>query len=134
MGQIPFVSKFLAKRRLRSLESDVDKLHGKFEGLKKEIVSAKDKAADLLTKKSYDTLTTAIDNKVEEFCETADEIKDATREASGRVELEKKCKKKAAEKMGWKDARGKKGAELDKWKTFVKKCKDQGGELSGCKL
>ncbi|MGH9388184.1 MAG: hypothetical protein ACRD1Z_01105 [Vicinamibacteria bacterium] len=88
LGQIPLVSKFLAKRRLKSLESKVDTLHDKFEGLKKEIISAKDKAADLLTMKNYGSLTSAIDTKVEKFCKTAGDIEDASEE----IDIKKMCK------------------------------------------
>lgn len=136
---IPFFAKARARSRLRKLENRAEKLKVKFDELTKDIAAEKERAGDVLTHKDFGNRARALDDKISEFCDAGEGFEDSEgvsrgRRGPGKTEIEKQCKKKAAQKMGWQSARGKKGHELDAWKILVKKCKDQGGELSGCKL
>lgn len=125
MGAIPFLSKYLQKRRFGKLEKRASKLKEKFCDLSEDIEKEKGKAADIFTKSEYEKVTDRLDenlSKVQDCALTAEE----TPAGAG---AEKDCRKIAARKMGRKDARGlKKGSpEYAKWERLTRDCVEKGG-------
>lgn len=123
---IPFTLKWRVGRRIKKLEAEAGRLKDRVCDLSDDIDRAKEDAAKVLVKKEYDKRTADLDRSLKDACACVEKAAEDPEAAPG-VTLEKDCRKAAAKKLGWKDARGKKGAELKKWKDLVDDCKAKGG-------
>lgn len=123
---IPFTAKWRVNRTIKKLEAKASKLKDQVCDLSDDIDRAKEDAAKVLVKKDYDKRTADLDESLKDACACVEKAVEDPDAPPG-VTLEKDCRKAAAKKLGWKDARGKKGTELAQWKALVKDCKDKGG-------
>jgi len=127
LGFLPFITRALLRRRVRNLETKVDKVRDRFCDLSNRIKEEKAKAANLMTKAQYDDLVKKVDEHLDEACECASDASEkpsSGERESAKTDMKKECKKKAAQALGWDSARGKTNnpENKKKWEALVEKC------------
>lgn len=135
---IPFVSRWLLHRKVKSIKKKLQKAKDKFCEQADQVDRAKDDAARMFYKRDWDKIQTDLDAAVNEACDCAGSIKlkskgVGTGVSAGGPDLTKDCKEKVAKILY--PAKGKftghyKKEDKEIQNAMIAKCKEKSGVIT----